>query len=545
MLCQRYELQLTLLIAVLAIGAAQSVTANAGTNLPGCLVGVNLAGRDLQVIRATDLETCRQACDTSDKECLFAVFNVAGDCYLKNIDYTTDGADALDASVVQTCFRRRADAAPEEACVAAWDIRGTNLAATDTDGRESCRQLCEAMPGCHFSVRTTWGRCILRGAPFTGDAGQTGHGPSNDQLCWRRTPMPADAAADSSAAAQAAQRGAASGCLPGVNLAGLDVGPAWWTASREACRTACDVAPGCVFSVRNKDGACFLKKDPFSGGAGSNEVDPWTVDQACWKRQAAAASADAACVRAVDIAGTDLATIQTASSDECRQACDGNESCVFSVRLLDGACILRASPFTGTNGVSSVSLAVDQLCWASPRKRGLAGCLPGVNYDGVDLRVLSGVDLDTCRRACETLEQRCTFVVYNNAGDCFLKSRDALANGADSLDASVQQMCFRIWSYSPAVDEGCISWPTIHGTDLAGIPDLDREGCRKKCDVTPGCYFSIHYAAGNAWCTLRGDPFTGGYWGQDVYVRGIDQLCWRRGPMPTAAAAKLRVQLRQ
>ncbi|KXZ46001.1 hypothetical protein GPECTOR_48g433 [Gonium pectorale] len=163
----------------------------------------------------------------------------------------------------------------------------------------------KAAGNCEYSIFSLFNECFLKSSPFKGSNGQNRLSNYFAQVCLKRS--------------NTVTRSADPGCMVGVDIRGYDKAVVYATRSREECRLACDNDPGCQFSVRQLDGDCYLKSEPFSSTYGNNNHNSSEVDQLCLKR-----GTDRGCLSGIDWRGDTLYTFNTTSTEACRTECDGN-----------------------------------------------------------------------------------------------------------------------------------------------------------------------------------------------------------------------------
>ncbi|KXZ42526.1 hypothetical protein GPECTOR_138g657 [Gonium pectorale] len=166
---------------------------------------------------------------------------------------------------------------------------------------------------CEYSIFSTFDDCFLKKSPFNGTNGVNAINSYFAQVCLKRRARIANEVQPLSPVRQSADPG----CMAGVDIQGFDK-KVLYATSREECRLACDNDLGCRFSVRNIDGNCYIKTEPFGNKDGKNSLNGY-VDQLCLKR-----GTDMGCFSGVSWQGNSLYSFNTTSKEACRAECDGN-----------------------------------------------------------------------------------------------------------------------------------------------------------------------------------------------------------------------------
>ncbi|KXZ46105.1 hypothetical protein GPECTOR_47g382 [Gonium pectorale] len=315
-----------------------------------CIPNIVIKGDRVSDLRGATRASCRAACD-ANSNCEYTILAKNGTCTLmRNALVGTYGnrnpGSYVDYRIDQTCWRRIASKPVGPGCVAYLSLYGTYLVREDMFADiETCRNACDEHIRCIYVRRSQNTLCRFFGQPFVGMNDTNYMAAFIDQTCFKRNSADAN-------------------CLPGVAIAGdVMAGSPFPTANRAACRQACQSSATCVLSrrMRDADGSCFLLTNPFDGDDGINSIS-LDVDQTCWKRDSY--PVDAGCVAYLQLVGSDLEMFQGMNRQGCKQACDANFHCVFSIRTSGGACYLMAEPFTAQSGANLRDpYLFDQLCW--------------------------------------------------------------------------------------------------------------------------------------------------------------------------------------
>lgn len=152
-----------------------------------------------------------------------------------------------------------------------------------------------------------------------------------------------------------------------------------------------------------------------------------------------------------DMAGTELAWVETSSVQECVAACQRNSRCEFFVRLTSGDCILKTDPITGPAGRNGPISDGDKTCWVRPND-GDYWCISSWDVEG-DHADETGCTVYTrsesqCRAACDQSDT-CTFYIYFTDGTCALKTNAFKPNacGDTRRGTYVRRTCFLVYVY--------------------------------------------------------------------------------------------------
>uniref|UniRef100_A0A7R9VNV5 Apple domain-containing protein n=1 Tax=Chlamydomonas euryale TaxID=1486919 RepID=A0A7R9VNV5_9CHLO len=321
-------------------------------------------------------------------------------------------------------------------------------------------------------------------------------------------------------------------CYPEVDIPGHTLETIPHIVDAEGCADRCLRDAACAYFTYSDDGACHLRTEPFTDGAGApaGAARAPHVDRTCLSLKFGSTETSPAnylCYGDQRASGTTVGEVERFSPQACTDLCSEKPECTFSYFWYPdpsptngGLCYLGRDVFHGAGPASDnrYDTSVEQLCLSAPGAPGNVAsgylCFDNVEINGGEVwRYLSVVSRDECTRRCEEKAELCTLAVYQpSAGLCILKN-NAFGYGGSGSQAAGLSSCLRAASggnlNSPA-NYLCYSYQTVAGRQLAVLTGVaNTTACANSCTGYPGCAFAVYNPSDSARCTLKSEPFYG------------------------------------